>query len=80
LRGSKDFEIYLSRELARILYLPLCIKFMNQPWTFGPQRRMKISDIPPFGKGRLGGIFVMRTSSKNLPYPLFAKEGYVRDN
>jgi hypothetical protein len=36
-------------------------------------------DIPPFGKGRLGGIFVMRTPSKNLPSPLFAKEGYFRD-
>jgi hypothetical protein len=41
---------------------------------------MKISDIPPFGKGRLGGIFVVRTSSRNLPSPLFAKEGYFRDN
>jgi hypothetical protein len=41
---------------------------------------MNISDIPPFGKGRLGGIFVVRTSSQNLPSPLFAKEGYFRDN
>jgi hypothetical protein len=36
---------------------------------------MKISDIPPFGKGRLGGIFVVRRSSQNLPLPLFSKEG-----
>jgi len=34
--------------------------------------------LPPFGKGRLGGIFAMRTSSKNLPSPLFSKEGYFR--
>jgi hypothetical protein len=39
-----------------------------------------LSHIPPFGKGRSGGIFVMRTSPKNLPCPLFAKEGYFRDN
>jgi len=43
-------------------------------------RSIKIPDIPPFGKGRLGGISVMRTLSKNLPYPLFAKEGYYLDN
>jgi hypothetical protein len=41
---------------------------------------MKISDIPPFGKGRFGGICVVRISSQNLPSPLFAKEGYFRDN
>jgi len=45
---------------------------------FDPQRDMKITDIPPFGKGRLGGIFAVRTSSINLPSPLFAKEGYFR--
>jgi hypothetical protein len=51
---------------------------MHEP--VGPKRWIKIPVIPPFGKGRSGGIFVMRTSSKNLPYPLFAKEGYFRDN
>jgi hypothetical protein len=41
-----------------------------------PKREMENIIIPPFGKGRAGGIFVVRTSSKNLPSPLFAKEGY----
>jgi hypothetical protein len=53
---------------------------MNPALTFGRQRGMKIPYIPPFGKGRLGGIFVMRKSFINLPYPLFAKEGYFLDN
>jgi hypothetical protein len=36
---------------------------------------MKISHIPPFGKGRLGGILVITTSSKNLPFPSLPKRG-----
>ena len=43
-----------------------------------PKKDMKILDIPPFGKGRLGGISVMRKSALNLPRPLFAKEGHFR--
>jgi hypothetical protein len=48
--------------------------------NLGPKRSMKISDIPPFGKGRLGGIFMVRGSSQNPPTHLFSKEGYFRYN